>query len=117
MLFRSVNGVAATLGATGNATVAPVGVYPTGITLDPATGAITVGPTAAPGVYDIVYKLCDKNTPANCADMTDKVTVTATILPVPETGRADAGATTTALAHVAAHDTDNGGAGGHEHRR
>ena len=75
-----VNGVQASLGASGNATVAQVGTWPAGITLDPVTGAIKNDATVAAGVYDIVYKLCDKNTPANCKDMTDRITVTTTPL-------------------------------------
>ena len=45
-----VNGMPATLGATGNATVAVSGVvWPAGITLDPATGKVTVAAGTAPG--------------------------------------------------------------------
>ena len=75
-----VNGVQASLGASGNATVAQVGTWPTGITLDPVTGAIKNDATVVAGVYDIVYKLCDKNTPVNCKDMTDRITVSTTPL-------------------------------------
>jgi uncharacterized repeat protein (TIGR01451 family) len=71
----TVNGVPATLGANGNATVAPVGTYPTGITLDPLTGAIKTSATTPAGVYNITYKLCDKNSPPNCADTSVTVTV------------------------------------------
>ncbi|MCB6077309.1 hypothetical protein, partial [Flavobacterium psychrophilum] len=37
-----VNGLPATLGVSGNATIATSGVWPSGITLNPATGAINV---------------------------------------------------------------------------
>ena len=70
----NVNGVPATLGAGGNATIAP-GVLPTGVTLNTTTGAITVTPSTPPGTYTFSYTLCDKNTPPNCAPMTDTVVV------------------------------------------
>ena len=70
-----VNGQPATLGATGNATVVPVGTWPQGITLDPATGEVKVPATAQPGTYTMDYTLCDKSTPANCKDATVTITV------------------------------------------
>ena len=76
----TVNGVQATLGSSGNATVAQVGTWPSGITLDPVTGAIKNDATVVAGVYDVVYKLCDKSIPVNCKDMTDRITVTLTPL-------------------------------------
>jgi uncharacterized repeat protein (TIGR01451 family) len=71
----SVNGAPATLGAGGNATITP-GVLPTGVTLNTTTGAITVSPSTPPGTYTFSYILCDKNTPPNCAPMTDTLVVT-----------------------------------------
>jgi large repetitive protein len=70
----SVNGAPATLGAGGNATITP-GVLPTGVTLNTTTGAITVTPSTPPGTYTFSYTLCDKNTPPNCAPMTDTLVV------------------------------------------
>ncbi len=71
----TVNGVAATLGPAGNATVAQFGVWPAGITLDPLTGTISTTAAVAPGIYSVAYQLCDKNSPPNCATVTDTVTV------------------------------------------
>jgi uncharacterized repeat protein (TIGR01451 family) len=71
----TVNGAAATLGASGNATVAQSGVWPTGIALDTTTGAITTTAAVPAGVYSITYQLCDRATPANCLTMVDTVTV------------------------------------------
>jgi uncharacterized repeat protein (TIGR01451 family) len=71
----TVNGVPAILGATGNSTVAPVGTYPVGVSLNPSTGAISTSALTPAGVYNITYKLCDKNTPVNCKDMVDMLTV------------------------------------------
>jgi hypothetical protein len=107
----TVNGAAAVLtGATSNATVAMSGNWPAGITLNTGTGAITVGATVAPGVYSVQYQLCDKDTPVNCATATDTVTVTASIVPVADTGTAAAGVASTPVANVAANDTVNGAA-------
>ncbi|MCB6099713.1 hypothetical protein, partial [Flavobacterium psychrophilum] len=52
-----VNGLPATLGAAGNATVATSGVWPVGVTLNPTTGAINVAVGTIPGVYPVTYQL------------------------------------------------------------
>ncbi|MFD2574650.1 beta strand repeat-containing protein, partial [Spirosoma soli] len=57
-----VNTLPATLGGAGNATLATVGTYPTGITLDPTTGSISVAVGTTPGSYTLAYQLCDKLT-------------------------------------------------------
>jgi large repetitive protein len=106
----TVNGVAATLGASGNATVAQSGTWTSGITLDTATGAINIDSSVRPGSYSVTYQLCDKNSPVNCATIADTITVTAAILPANDTGTAVAGTTGTAVANVAANDTVNGSA-------
>ncbi|MDL2141578.1 gliding motility-associated C-terminal domain-containing protein [Flavobacterium tructae] len=72
-----VNGVPAVLGTTGNATVAVSGTWPTGITLDPLTGKVSVAAGTTPGTYNVVYQLCDKLTPATCATVSDEIKVTA----------------------------------------
>ena len=71
-----VNGQPATLGPSGNATVTQTGTWPPGITLDPASGAVNVAGTVAPGTYTANYQLCDKSTPPNCATTTVTITVT-----------------------------------------
>ena len=71
----TVNGAPAT--AT-NSTIAldPTGpALPAGMTLNTTTGAITTTAATPPGVYSIKYQLCDLNAPANCASVTDTVTV------------------------------------------
>ena len=103
----SVNGAAATLGSSGNATVAISGTWPTGIALNSTTGAITTSAAVQPGSYPVIYQLCDKNTPANCATVVDTVTVTANIRPVADTGSAVSGTASTPIANVAANDTVN----------
>jgi uncharacterized repeat protein (TIGR01451 family) len=71
----TVNGAAATLGASGNATVSESGSWPGGISLNSTTGAITVVAGTTPGDYPVTYELCDKLTPVNCATMVDTITV------------------------------------------
>ena len=104
----TVNGAAATLGPTGNATVAQSGTWPAGVTLDATSGAINTTAAAAPGSYSLAYQLCDRGAPPNCATTTDTVTVKAAIIAVPEAGTVPAGAAATAIANVAANDTVNG---------
>jgi uncharacterized repeat protein (TIGR01451 family) len=104
----AVNGAAATLGAGGNATIAQSGTWPVGITLDATSGAINTTAAVAPGTYSLVYQLCDRSAPPNCATTTDAVTVKASIIAVPEAGTAVAGAAATPIANVAANDTVNG---------
>jgi hypothetical protein len=106
----SVNGAAATLGSTGNATVAQSGTWTAGIALNTSSGAISTSAAVGPGSYSVAYQLCDKNTPANCATVVDTVTVTASILPVADTGTGVAGTASTPVANVAANDTLNGAA-------
>ena len=106
----TVNGVPATLGSSGNATVATSGSWPTGITLNATTGAVTTSASAAPGSYSLIYRLCDKSTPPNCASATATVTISALIQAVPESGTAVAGIASTAIVNVAANDRVNGAA-------
>ncbi len=73
----TINGLPATLGAGGNATVAEFGTWPTGITLKTTTGAITTTATVPAGVYNVTYQLCDRNSPANCNTATNVITVNA----------------------------------------
>jgi hypothetical protein len=72
-----VNGAAATLGKSGNATVASLGIWQSGITLNTFTGAVSVSGIVLTGNYHIQYQLCDTLTPQTCASATDTVTVTA----------------------------------------
>lgn len=106
----SVNGAPATLGAAGNAVVSQSGTWPAGITLDGNSGAISTTAAVPPGTFSITYQLCDKNTPANCATATDTLTVSASIIAVPEAGTALAGTASTPIANVVANDTVNGAA-------
>ncbi|WP_162496962.1 gliding motility-associated C-terminal domain-containing protein [Flavobacterium psychrophilum] len=75
-----VNGLPATLGVGGNATVATSGVWPVGITLDQATGAINVVAGMPPGNYPVTYQLCDNLTPQKCNIVTVQVAVALSVI-------------------------------------
>jgi hypothetical protein len=69
-----------TLGGAGTGSVvqlpgatAPVGGTP--LTLDPATGIITVPPNAVPGVYTVPYSLCSANPTTACDNAVATITV------------------------------------------
>lgn len=104
----NVNGVAATLGSGGNATIAKFDSWPTGITLDSSTGAVAVASGMALGTYNITYQLCDKLLPIpNCATKTDHITVSSVINPVTDSGTIpDTGGT--AVSSVVSNDLING---------
>ena len=70
-----ISGAPVTLGGAGNATVDPVGTWPQGVSLDPATGAVTVAPNTSLGQYSVQYRLCEKLTPTNCVIATVQVQV------------------------------------------
>jgi uncharacterized repeat protein (TIGR01451 family) len=71
----TVDGQAATLGIGGNATVAQSGVWPSGIALNAATGAVTTTAAVLPGTYSLTYVLCDTSTPPLCTSAPATVTV------------------------------------------
>ncbi len=75
----TVNGVAATAVNSDVSIDASSPALPVGMALNPATGAISTSATTPPGVYSIIYKLCDKVGP-NCALITDTITVVASAL-------------------------------------
>ena len=102
-----VNGVPATLGTTGNATVATSGAWPTGITLDPLTGRVTVAAGTTPGTYNVVYELCDKLTPATCATVSDQIIVTPIVEPIVENGTIPSTGGTV-FTNIASNDKVNG---------
>ncbi len=107
----TINGAPATLGASGNAKIAKFGTWPTGIGLNPTTGAVSTTIGVQEGSYVLTYQLCDLSTPANCATVNDTVTViTASILANPETGIASAGVASLPIANVTSNDFVNGAA-------
>jgi uncharacterized repeat protein (TIGR01451 family) len=79
----TVNGAAATVGASGNAVLTvlePATPTTAGApvpTVDPATGIVSVPPGTPGGTYVIKYKLCEKLNPANCKEATITVPIAA----------------------------------------
>ena len=60
-----------------NATVAVEGIWPTGITLNASTGAVSVASSVATGTYTVAYKLCEQAAPGNCKTANVEVQVNA----------------------------------------
>lgn len=104
-----INGSTAILGSGGNATVAQSGTWPTGITLNTTTGAVTVATGTTPGNYPVEYQLCDKLSPATCATIVDTIKVAAQITPVTEKGTVPATGGI-AITNVRNNDVVNGAA-------
>ncbi|MFN0154747.1 MAG: isopeptide-forming domain-containing fimbrial protein [Gaiella sp.] len=61
---------------TADVTLSTVGAMPSGITLNTATGAVTVAAGTAPGTYTFTYRICETAAPTNCDTATVTVTVT-----------------------------------------
>lgn len=72
----TVNGASAT---STNSTISQSGTWPSGITLNTTTGAITVVAGTTPGAYPVVYQLCDLAGPPTCDVATDTIFVTGAI--------------------------------------
>ncbi|KNG91781.1 beta strand repeat-containing protein, partial [Pseudaestuariivita atlantica] len=72
-----VDGSAATLGASGNATLSIVPGANTDpeLSIDPVTSRITVAAGTAAGTYTIEYRLCDSTNSDNCATAIETVIV------------------------------------------
>ncbi len=60
-----------------------------GVTLDTATGLVSVAPGTPAGTYTIDYKICETLNPTNCADATANIVVTA-VTPIAATPDAPA---------------------------
>ena len=86
-----------------------VSVSGAGITLNPADGSISVARDTALGSYTLVYQICDRTDPANCAQATATITVrNYAINAVNDSARASSKIGSTAIASVLANDTFNG---------
>ena len=80
-----------------------VGTSDPELTLDPATGLITVAPNTPAGTYTVEYTVCEDANPINCATVTETVVVEeAPITAAPETfpvvNGVEGGVTTSVLA-------------------
>ncbi len=103
----TLNGSAAT---TGNVTITAVGTWPTGITLNTTTGAVSVAVGTAYGTYTPQYQICSQAAPAICS------TATVTVPVVAISAVADSGTTLNgvnggiSIPNVLTNDTLNGAA-------
>lgn len=102
----TLNGAAAT---TAQVAITLVSSPAPGINLVPTTGAVTVATGTPPGLYTLVYRICERASPGNC----DEASVTVQVDPFPIVAAEDAGTVTrsggTAVANVLSNDTFNGG--------
>ncbi len=103
-----ISGTPATLGASGNSTVAQSGIWPSGITLNTTTGAVIVANGTAPGKYPVTYQLCDKLIPITCATVVDTIFVTPVVTPITENGTVATLTGGVAISNVATNDFVNG---------
>src|SRR5262249_3797145 len=100
-----------TLATTANVSLSLVSVTPpeAGVTLEPASGAVDVARGTALGSYALVYQICDRTDPANCAQATASVTVrNFEIFAVNDSARGSSKTGGTVIASVLANDTFNG---------
>ena len=81
-----------------------------GVTLDAATGSVSVAPSAAAGPQTLSYHICEKANPANCTgDVSVTVTVTSYIVnAVADSARASSKTGGMAVVNVLANDTLGG---------
>ncbi|MGL4574105.1 MAG: CshA/CshB family fibrillar adhesin-related protein [Burkholderiaceae bacterium] len=68
----TLNGAPATLATV---TLRQTATTNPGVTLDPATGAVSVAPNTPPGNYTVTYEICTRTTPAVCDTATATVVV------------------------------------------
>ncbi|WP_165402914.1 Ig-like domain-containing protein [Pseudoxanthomonas winnipegensis] len=109
----TVNAVPAVLGTGGNATITGSTLSSTpaagGITLNPATGRVTVAPGTTPGRYTLTYTLCTNpaTTPATCDTAVKVIVVQAGIDAVDDAAETLTSAGGTTATPVTSNDTVN----------
>jgi hypothetical protein len=94
-----------------NVSLSLVSVSPAdaGVTVNLADGSVNVARGTALGSYAVVYRICDRTDPANCAQATATITVrNYAINAVNDSARASSKTGGTAIASVLANDTFNG---------
>jgi YVTN family beta-propeller protein len=101
------DGAAATLAGV---TISAISSTDAGVTLDPASGAVSVARGTAVGLQTVVYRICERANPANCSDEASaSVTVTGFVISaVADRARASSKTATMAVVNVLANDTLGG---------
>ena len=91
-------------------TLVQVGTTQPGVTLDTATGAVSVAPGTPVGTYVVTYQVCEIANPTNCSTASVTVVVNpGLIVAVADSGSiADGGAGGIAVSNVLVNDTLNG---------
>lgn len=84
-------------------TVTQVSTTHPGVSLDLGSGAVRVAPGTAHGTHQLVYRICDKALPTNCAQATATVTPIQ-IVAYPDSGRGSSKYANTPIASVLAND-------------
>ena len=79
-----------------------------GVSLDPASGALLVAVGAAPGDHQLVYRICERASPANCDDATATVTVVRFVIHAEDDTASAPRTGGTAISNVLANDTLDG---------
>ncbi|MBE5314054.1 MAG: fibronectin type III domain-containing protein [Xanthomonadales bacterium] len=109
LLNDTLNAAAATLASV---TLTQLSTSNPNITLNPATGAVSVAAATPAGTYTLTYRICEQLNPTNCDDATATVTVGAAIIDaVNDSGTVANGASGgVAVADVLLNDTLNAAA-------
>ena len=94
-----------------NVSLSLVSVSPAdaGVTFNPADGSVSVARGTTLGGYTLVYQICDRTDPANCAQATATITVRNYVInAVNDSARASSKTASTPIANVLANDTFEG---------
>ena len=76
----TLDGLAVTIGTAPGNVKMTTGVLPAGITVDTATGIVTVAPNTPAAKYPITYTICEVSNPAICSTTTSNVSVIASLI-------------------------------------
>jgi hypothetical protein len=108
----TLNGLAVSIGTASGDVTMTTGTLPDGITVDTATGIVTVAPNTAAGYYPISYTICEVDNTSNCNTVTSTIVVSAPIIDANQDTVGPINGTTggTNVVNVLTNDTVNGSA-------
>jgi hypothetical protein len=93
----------------GNVTLTQVSSTSAGISLNAATGAVSVAKGTASATYTLTYRICVRAVPTNCAQANATITVRENVIDaVNDTARGSSKVANTPIPNVLANDTLNG---------